>query len=334
MTRLRAGIIGLGVGRQHIEGYARHPACEVVALCDLAEDKLALARREYPRLKITPHAADILEDPGIDVVSIASYDDCHHEQVASAIRHDKHVFVEKPLCLREEQADELRSLLRTKPGLRLSSNLILRMCPRFRWLREQVRGGRLGRLFHAEGDYNYGRLHKITDGWRGRIEGYSVVLGGAVHLVDLLLWLTGDEPVEVAACGNRIASAGTAFRHHDFVAGLLRFRSGMLAKVSANFGCVHPHFHNVVLYGTQATFINGRESGLLFESRDPDTPPRAITAAYPGTHKGDLIHSFIESIVGGAPAEVTADDVFRTMSVCFAIEKAARQGQFVPVRYN
>ena len=160
------------------------------------------------------------------------------------------------------------------------------------------------------------------------------MLGCVVHLIDLLLWLTGDEVVEVAAAGNQIASAGTAFRYNDFAVGILRLRSGSIAKVSANFGCVFPHFHSLIVYGTRATFVNGRESGLLYESREPSVRPREIADAYPGAHKGDLIHSFIESIVSGTPAIVTADDVFRTMSVCFAVDQAMREKQYIPVQYD
>ena len=50
-------------------------------------------------------------------------------------------------------------------------------------------------------------------------------------------------------------------------------------------------------------------------------------------HKGDLLHSFVEAIVNGTPAEVTAEDVFTAMSVSLAIEKASHQSGTVQVRY-
>src|SRR5207244_3826116 len=115
-----------------------------------------------------------------------------------------------------------------------------------------------------EGDYNYGRLHKIVDGWRGKLPYYSVVHGGAIHLIDLLLWLTGERIVEVTARGNQIASRGSSFRNHDFVVALARLENGSLAKISANFGCIHPHFHAVNVYGTRATFQNGWPNARLF----------------------------------------------------------------------
>ncbi|MBZ0166269.1 MAG: Gfo/Idh/MocA family oxidoreductase [Candidatus Omnitrophica bacterium] len=97
---LRVGIIGLGVGQAHAEAFAKHPGCAVVALCDFAAKKQDWAREHYPQVKVTAKAEEILTAPAIDVVSICSYDDMHYEQIMLAIKHDKHIFVEKPLCLK------------------------------------------------------------------------------------------------------------------------------------------------------------------------------------------------------------------------------------------
>lgn len=333
MKRLRAGVIGLGVGEQHIAGYQSHPHCEVVALCDFSDEKLAMAKAKYPGIRLTRQAGEVLQDPEIDVVSIASYDNYHYEQIVQAINNDKHVFAEKPLCLYESEATDIRRLLQEKPHLKMSSNLILRMSPRFRWLKQMIADGDMGQLFYVEGDYDYGRVHKITDGWRGKIDFYSVVYGGGVHIIDLLLWLTGDQVIEVAAYGNNLATRGTSFRYNDIVVSILKFQSGMVGKVTANFGGVSPHFHALSIYGTKATFVNGLEYGTLFESRDPAQGGRKITAPYPGTQKGDLIYSFVDSILNRSQAEVTLEDIFKTMSVCFAIEKATHQSDSVVVRY-
>lgn len=329
---LKAGIIGLGVGEQHITGYQCHPNCEVVALCDFSDEKLNIAKEKYSNCKLTNRADDILDDPKIDVVSIATYDNYHYEQIVKAIANNKHIFVEKPLCLYEEEAYHIRSLLRAKPELKLSSNLILRMSPRFRCLRKMVKDGSFGSLFYIEGDYNYGRLHKLTDGWRGKIDFYSVVYGGGVHIVDLLQWLVGDLIIEVDAYGNNISSKGR-FQYNDTVVCILKFKSGIIGKVTVNMGCVFPHFHPLSVYGTKATFVNGLENGLLFKSRDPLKDPEKVRATYPGMHKGDLIYSFIDSILKCSQAEVTEEDVFNAISVCFAIEKATHQSGSVAVEY-
>ena len=101
-------------------------------------------------------------------------------------------------------------------------------------------------------------------------------------MIDLLLWLTGDTVTHVSGYGNRIASAGTPFKFNDFAVMLLKFKSGLIAKVTANFGCVKPHFHGLKIFGTQATFENGPEAGYLFTDRSPATPPHLMDAPYPG----------------------------------------------------
>ena len=334
MSRLRAGIIGLGVGERHIAGYRRHPDCTVVAVADLDPAKRDMARRNDPDLRVYDSAEALLGEPDIDVVSIASYDADHAAQILSALATGKHVFAEKPLCQSAHELAEIRAALARHPGLRLSSNLILRRTPRFRALKERIGAGEFGHLFHLEADYNYGRIHKIVDGWRGRQDFYSVMLGGGVHVVDLMTWLAGERVAEVAAFGNRIATAGTGFRFDDMVVAILRFESGLVGKVAANFGCVFPHFHRLLVYGTAATFENGFEGGRIWNSREPESAPILLDEAYPGTEKGDLIPPFLDTILGRREPEVGEGEVLDATAVCLAIDDAARRGSVIKVLYH
>ncbi len=333
MKKLKAGVIGLGVGQQHMEGYDSHPCCEVVAVCDFCVEKCRQATQRYPGIKVYGDCDALLSDEGIDVVSVASYDNYHYEQIVGAIENDKHVFAEKPFCLYPKEAEHIRSLLREKPNLKMSSNLVLRRSLRFLGLKELIDAGRLGRIYYVEGDYNYGRIHKITEGWRGEIDYYSVVYGGGVHVVDLLLWLTGQRVREVSAYGNNISTRGTQFKYNDVVTGILKFDNGMTGKVACNYSCVFPHFHNFTVYGTEATYVNDFEYGKLYRSRDPQAGFERVGDSYGSVHKGELIHDFLDSILGDAEPEITVDEIFDSMSVCFAIEKSADGNGAVEVDY-
>lgn len=326
-------MIGLGVGEAHLEAYRAHPACEVVAICDFSAEKQQLAHEKYPDILCVDQANIILTDPNIDVISIASFDNYHMEHTVTAIENGKHVFVEKPFCLSEIEARAIKKSLTSNPHLRFSSNLILRCCPRFIELKKMIGDTELGQISYIEGDYNYGRLHKITNEWRGQIPFYSVVYGGGLHLVDLMLWLTGDKVIEVSALGNKIHSAGTQYRYNDTVIALLKFSSGAIGKVGSNYGCVYPHFHTLNVYGTKATYVNGLKHALFYTSRNPDESPRQLDTAYPGVKKGELVFSFIESILHeGKKPLVTSEDAFQAMAVCFAIEQAVKEGNSVVVR--
>jgi len=331
--QLNAGIIGLGVGEKHIAGYNKHPNCTVTALCDFSTSKLLEIKNKYKNIKTATDSNLILEDPEIDVVSIASYDNYHYEQILKAIENKKHIFVEKPLCLFKKDAEHIYSLLMKHPDLKLSTNVILRKSPRFIMLRKLISNGEMGNLFYVEGDYNYGRLYKITNGWRGEIDFYSIIYGGGIHIVDLLMWLTNDRIIEVAALGTDIVTKNTGFKYNDMVVCIFRFKSGMIGKMAVNFGCVYPHFHLFSIFGTEATFQNTLQKGLFFKTRDQHAEPKIVTENYLGMDKGDLIYNFVDSILYGSKEEVTVQEVFDTMSVCFALEKATYIKEFVPVDY-
>jgi predicted dehydrogenase len=324
MSELRAGVIGLGVGEQHIVGYDSHPNCRTVAIADLDEAKLAEVGTRHPDCHRTVDPNEIIADPAIDIVSICSYDDAHAAQIVAALDAGKHVFVEKPLCVTREELNTIRAAHAEHADLKLSSNLVLRRSPRFMDLRERIQSGAMGELYLVEADYNYGRLWKLTEGWRGRVPDYSVMLGGGVHMVDLLLWLTGDTVEEVAAFGSGLATRNTDYQGDDTRIAILRFASGALGKVCANYSCVYPHHHKVAIYGTEATFENNVDAGLLIETRDPAVAPTKIDTAYPGVAKYALIGAFIDSILGDGEAIVGPEDIFAAMDVCLRIDEAVK----------
>lgn len=331
---LRAGVIGYGVGAAHAAAIVAHSGAQLGAIADICPEKRQQAQRDHPRVAIVPDTDALLIDPELDLIVIASYDDAHHAQVMAALRAGKHVFVEKPLCQHAWQTREIRNALRRRPAQRLSCNLILRASPRFVDLRARVRSGALGDVFHLRGSYDYGRAHKITAGWRGRTPDYSVTLGGAIHVIDLMLWITGARVARVAASGNQIATRGTPFKLADHTAALLTFENGVTALVSANFASHCPHFHELAVYGARGTFINGWPHATLYESNDPDCPPRVIESGYPAVDKGALLTRFVDEIVNASQPLVRAEEVFDVMAVCHAIDAACRQGAVVAPDYG
>ncbi len=331
MSTLNVGIVGLGVGEAHIAGWETRPNVRVTDLCDISAEKLAEVGWRHPGKTTTLDPDEILKNPHIHAVSIASYDDAHHAQIITALKHGKHVFAEKPLCLHDWQWQEIRDALADNPQCHLSSNLILRQSPRFRELRQDRLNGKYGDIYMLEGDYNYGRIHKIIDGWRGKIANYSIVHGGAIHLIDLMQWLTGKKIRQVAAFGTDLAIRDHGLDIDDTVVALLKFDDGLIGKVSSNFSCVYPHFHKLTVYGTKATFENGIDSAAIYQSRDPGVAPKEINTAYPGIQKGDLIPSFVDGILKKGTPIVSAEDTLSCMAACLAIERSLKSGQFETV---
>lgn len=329
---LGAAVVGLGVGTQHAKAFARTPGCALRWLYDLDPTRAAAARVEIGAGEIAPRFETILEDPATDMVSLATYDHHHAGEVVRALQAGKHVFCEKPLCSTTAELTQIAKTW-TSSGKQLRCNLVLRAAPAYVWLREAIRAGELGEIYAFDGDYLYGRLHKITEGWRKDVERYSVMLGGGVHMVDLMMWATGQRPTSVATLGNRLASSGTAFQYDDFAAATYSFGSGMIGRITANFGCVHPHQHVVRVFGTKKTFLYDDQGPRIYDRRGDREAARPLNlSALPAT-KGDLIPAFVEALTAGRDERAATRHELDLVAACIAADTAHETAQLTRIDY-
>ena len=101
------------------------------------------------------------------------------------------------------------------------------------------------RFFHLEAGYESRRLFKIKDGWRGKNKDYSLVHGGMIHMIDLVMWLLEffekKRVYEILSKGNNICSEKFKYKNHDFIASTLK-TDNIIINFKASWGCVTPHF--------------------------------------------------------------------------------------------
>ncbi|MAI15109.1 MAG: hypothetical protein CMM15_13940 [Rhodospirillaceae bacterium] len=329
--KLKIGVIGLGVGEQHVIGYQRIPNVEVTDICDIDPSVLKIVgdRNDVPNRH--QDYKQITENPNIDVVSIASYDNCHAIHAISAFENGKHVMIEKPLALNRHDAE---AILRAQQdsGRFLSSNLVLRKSPRFQELKNWIAKGYFGEIVTIEGDYLHQILWKLTQGWRGEMEFYCVTYGGGIHMIDLMRWLLDEEIVEVCGMSNKKLTRGSKFNFDDTVTNLLKFKSGTVGRTTSNLGAQRPQIHGLSVYGTEKSFVNDTPHAKLFHG-DNSEDIEIVETNYPGIDKFGLLPDFISSIRNGDEPEVSAKDVFRVMDICFACYESLKAKKTVNVDY-
>ena len=333
---LGVGVIGLGVGKHHLKTYFENSQCKVIWACDLSIDKFDQFSTLYPDVRFTTNADDVLSDSRVNLVSIASFDNYHCDQIVKAIETGKHVFAEKPLCLTRTELVRIQEALRTQPDVKLSANMVLRACPLFKSAAAELKSGNFGEILFAEADYLWGRRQKLVNGWRNEISAYSIILGAAIHMVDLIVWMLGEKPIEVVAYGNNIATKGSSFKPDSFAVMLLQFQNGCVAKVTGNGACVHPHFHGLKLYGTKKTVVHDLQGGMLIDSPgDMLGNISELTDPYPAKEfRSEILTSFIDSIVGNRDQPIVRQqEIFDVMNICLSAEESSKGMSGQKIRY-
>ena len=322
----RATVIGLGVGEQHAKAWARCRGARLAGVCDRDGEKALRVSREL-KTRTFRNLREIIKDSAVDAVSIATFDGEHAQQVVQAVLAGKHVLVEKPLCRNHKELKKIRRAWTiTKPAL--MANLVLRAAPLYRKIQKMIGAGELGKIYAMDGDYLYGRVHKITNGWRSKDKDYSVMAGGGVHLLDLILGFAGETPNWVTATGNRICTRGSRFQRKDFVSAIFEFPSRLVARITANFGCVHNHQHTLRIFGTRGTVIVDDKGARWHRSRGPDSRSTRLLWKRLPASKGELVSDFASLIRGGPAARRrVVEREFSLATALIAADRALKTGR-------
>lgn len=329
-TKINAAVLGLGVGERHVQTLKKNKFVSKIYIYDVNTKKKNLIKKKYNVLTC-PNKEAIFHDEKIDLIIDATYDNFHYENIISSIKSNKNIFVEKPAFQKKNDADKCFKLLKRKK-LFIGTNYILRSSPRFKKIKQMINNNLFGKIYFFEGDYNYGRLKKITSGWRGKIPFYSITLGGGTHIIDLSKFLINKRILEVKSYSNKIVTKNTKFKYPDNVVSIVKFEDEIIGKISSNFSCVYPHFHKINLYGSKLTFENGINHGKLYFERNKNNF-NLIKQHYKPLNKGEILNKFIKDMVMKKNRNFHINQIFDAMAVGFAIEKSLKENKNIKVQY-
>ena len=329
------GIIGLGVGFRHLEAYICSKRFESISVCDFDPKKTQFAKKKYPNIKIFSNALMIIRDKKINIISIASYDNDHYDLIKEAYKYNKHILVEKPICQNIRQLRHIYKLHSKNKKLILSSNLVLRTNPFFKKIKKEIKKNSFGKIFHLEGDYNWGRIQKLTSGWRSEINFYSIIQGAAIHMIDLIVFFMNEKPISVFALENNIVTKNTKQKFASFAIIVLQFKSGLTAKITANGCCVYPHFHSLKIFGANKTLIHDVNNTISFDKNNNSLIKKYKKVDYPAKDKRkELIINFLNKVDNNKNTLLVDNkDIFDTMSICLAAEASIKKKKTIKIKY-
>jgi UDP-2-acetamido-3-amino-2,3-dideoxy-glucuronate N-acetyltransferase len=196
----------------------------LAVICDADADRLAEFASQYPAARPTLSYADVLADPEVAAVALATPAEKHHAQAKEALLAGKDVFVEKPLALNVDQGRELVALAEDQKRILMIGH-ILRFHPAVIELKRIVDSGELGKVLYLYSNrLNLGKVRTEE----------NILWSFAPHDLSVISHLLGEQPTKVSAFGGN-------YLHHDVAdvtVTTLTFSSDVKAHVFVSW--LHP----------------------------------------------------------------------------------------------
>jgi predicted dehydrogenase len=248
---VRVGVIGYGYwGPNLIRNLLKVHECQVIAIADLNPTQLEAARHLYPSVGTTTSAQQVLEAREIDAVVIATPIATHYELAKEALRHDKHLLIEKPLTTTVAQAKELIEQAEKKRKTLMVDHTFI-YAGAVRKLRELIDSGEIGELYYYDSvRVNLGLLQPDV----------NVLWDLAPHDFSIMAYLIDKEPVKVSAVGSSPVH-WDGWKRESIAYITVEFTDGMLA---------HFHVNWLSPVKVRRTLIGGSRKMAIYDHLDPD----------------------------------------------------------------
>ncbi len=292
---LNVAVIGAGYwGKNLVRNFATAKRCSLKYVCDINASVLALHKRSFPCIEITPDVAAVLGDSQVQAVIIATPVPTHFAIARQALQAGKHVYVEKPLTLQAAQARQLIELAQ-QTQLKLMVGHLLEYHPAVIYLKDMLNRGQLGEPYYMYTQrVNLGIVRQNENAW------WSL----APHDISVICHLLGSEPVSVAANGQCYLQKDI----EDVVFATIKFADGKMAHLHCSWLDPHKIRKMTVVGPEKMVTFDDMEATEKIRIYDKGAAVRHdITTAYAdiiSLRFGDIV---IPKIPGGEPLSLECE---------------------------
>ncbi|NQU45049.1 Gfo/Idh/MocA family oxidoreductase [bacterium] len=348
MAKNSWGVIGAGgiADRRMIpEGILDADNARLAALVDVDAGRLEELGRKYAGVKTYKTAEELLTDPNVQSVYIATPNHLHREQCLKAIAAGKHVLCEKPLAMNTAEGREIVDAAR-KANVRLGCDYMMRYNVYHQHIRDLVREGRVGTpvMGRAQLTCWYPRMEGA---WRQEKakSGGGAIVDLATHCLDLLESILGRITHVFCFAETRVQD----YEVDDTSLLSVKFESGALGVVDCHFNVPDEASENVLeIYGSLGCIKTKLSIGqgpagemiecLLHEAGGYEAEQQREVAGYreivlegPNTYRS-IVEAFGRAVEEGRDPEISGEEGLWSLAVTEAAYESARTGRLVEVK--
>src|SRR5450759_719654 len=328
----------------HARAYTQNPLAELVAICDLDEDRAQRVAKQYSIPKVFVNVDEMLEE-GLDGISVATPDDAHTSIVLKAIAKGVHALVEKPLATTVEECTAMVDAAENA-GVFLMVDWHNRWNPPIYSAWNSIREGELGDIryiYYRLSDTVYVPTQMLP--WANKS---SVMWFLGSHALDTTCWLMGKKPERLYCQKRQGVLTSLGVDTPDLYVTMLEFEGGALAVVENTW--IIPQQspslidHKCEILGTRgAIYLDPTHNGA-FTKYSPDTTAGFPNPSYPdmfvtpevyGKQVGfavESIHHFVECIQNKVKPLATGMDGLLNTRLILAAETSVQTGMPVSLK--
>jgi len=323
--KLRIAVVGLGkFARELAKACQATDRIEIVASHTRTFAKAQAFAQAYGGVA-SPSYQDILDNPRIEAVLLVTPNCIHCEQTVAAARAGKHVFVEKPMCNRLDEADRMIDAC-AQAGVLLAVGYQERRNSVYRYMKSCVRSGALGRV-HAFEANHCGNLLAIwpEEDWRFKTDqGIGPIFHKGTHKIDILNYLFGD--------AEAVATLGTPLSFNpqmdETTVSTLRYADGTLGSLSTGYAHTSASLN---IYGElKSLFYSGY--GSKVQVKDERMWAFETVDCGPDQTLTEELAEFADAVRGRATIEVDGLVARKTLLLALALQRAASDARVVDLR--
>lgn len=322
MEKVRIGFIGAGgIARHHVKRLSAVPEAQIVAMAEPSEHSIARMHEAHPHTtscQLYTDYRDMLEKESLDAVQIHTPHTLHFEQAMACLERDLHVLIEKPMVTTSAHAE---ALVAAAEGKVLVVSYQRHYEPMYRYVREQIRSGALGKLQFMAALQSQGWYRGTQGTWRQdpALSGGGQLTDSGSHLIDIMLWSTELEPMEV------YASQAFYESQVDIDSAItVRFRGGAQGTISI-IGDSPFWWEDFSIWGDKGAILY-RNGKLYFQALGGDLSE--VTDLPAGS---DPDRNFVNAILGREAVESPATGGLRVIRFTEACWRSAREGKPITI---
>ncbi|MBQ8145391.1 MAG: Gfo/Idh/MocA family oxidoreductase [Clostridia bacterium] len=334
---LKIGIIGTGKICQgvHLPAYDKIDGAEIVALCDINENRLNEVKAKYPNARLYSDFKEMLDKEELDAVDICTPNNVHSIAAIYALEKGVNVMCEKPDAVSVSEAEKMKAAAE-KSGKTLMVMRNNRYRPSTKFLKQYIKEGKMGEIY--AGRCGWIRRRGIP-GWGGWFTDKAQAGGGplidlGVHIIDLAMYLMGNaKPVTVSGCTylKFPHTSHSKIDVEDLAMGFIRFDNGACLQIEFSWASnIAEDQMFVELRGEKAgSRMSGidRKFEVYTEECGTNVCLRPDIDDYRGMqhHEANIRH-FIDVIKGEAEPDFTPEQGVNMVKILEALYKSAEQG--------